>query len=263
MKKLLCALLAATLLLLLPACAGKTEPSADAVPPKSASADAPSAPSEPSTLPTPSGDGWETVDPEEPFGKYRSVDELLAILQTGIDPDNAQMPRAREREPVALEVQADGDSGDASPSGGAYSGGTNTVTFTNEDWEEPTVEFITAMPMGEATGQEGDASPTAPTGTGETWGVPTYTADLPQPPGTLGSAGEEAGAFTATATLTDESQYADYLEAVKAAGFNQNIQEEDMAEYGFAMMFFSAAHADGRQLMLTLNDTLLLIEITK
>ncbi|MDD3919626.1 MAG: hypothetical protein PHO41_00405 [Eubacteriales bacterium] len=245
MKKLLCGLLTAALLLSLAACGGKTEAPSDTQPVNAGDA----------AKVLPAGSGWETLSEDEPFGEYRSVDELLAILN-GETPDNeARLSVPEERESVAI-AEAE-ESGETSEDAAAYAGGKNTVTFSDANWEEPSVEFV-KMDVEEEGAPAGAGSP----GDND-WSTSPYTAGLPQPPGTLGMTDDEDGVFTAMTALSNEGDYDAYVQAVQDAGFNNDAQEEDFSGYGINMRSFSASHADGRSLTLTLNDGSLIIEIAR
>ena len=251
MKKLLCALLTAALLLSLAACGGKTQAPSGTQPAGNAAQPA-----------LPAGSGWEAADEDEPFGQYRSVDELLAILNGEAPNEEARMPAPEERASVAL-AEAD-EGGEEAESAAAYAGGGNTVTFSDSDWEEPSVEFAefdAAEEGGAEAGSEepGGAQADAGSPGGGDWSVSSYTAGLPQPPGQLGMAFEEDGTFTAMATLSNESDYSAYIQAVQNAGFDRDVQEEDFS--GMDMRSFSASHADGRNLILTLTGGSLIVEI--
>lgn len=243
MKKLLCVLLLTALVLSLAACGDKTAEQKDAQPVNTGDA------SEAQEI-VPGENGWKSIGEDEPFGKYRSVEELLAILESGEGFDDARVPSGDEREPVEL-------SGEDDESADPYSGSTNTVTFSDEGWEEPSVDFA-EIDMGDEEGGEPDAE----LPTGGNWSDSTYTAGLPQPPGTLGMVVEEDGVFTAMVTLSSENDYDAYIQSVKSAGFDKDIEEEDLSDYGMDMHSFSASHADGRQLTLTLTGASLIIEIS-
>ena len=77
-----------------------------------------------------SGEGWEETDEDAPFGQYRSIDELRAIIENGEVDKNAIAPMYDET-PLTESVGEDQE----------YSGSEETTTFSEESWEEPGVEF--------------------------------------------------------------------------------------------------------------------------
>ena len=127
MKKLTALLLSAFLLIFLCSCSGGQTPNEDTadsfgddllakVQQKAAEKEAAAA-------------EWVEVDGDEPFGQYRSVEELRDIIENGAS-DKAAMPITWETPTIQPE--------DGSES---YSGSTESSIFSDEGWPEPGVQY--------------------------------------------------------------------------------------------------------------------------
>ena len=127
MKRLTAIFCAAVLLLTLFGCGGRDEPSAASaegfgddllakVQQKAAEKEAAAA-------------EWVEVDGDEPFGQYRSVEELRDIIENGAS-DKAAMPITWETPTIQPE---DG--------GESYSGSMESSIFSDEGWPEPGVQY--------------------------------------------------------------------------------------------------------------------------
>lgn len=196
--------------------------------------------------------GFTEVDEDAPFGVYRSPEELSAIILGGAEDENASMPSSEIPELVPPAP----DSGEVDVSD--YAGVGNTTVFTDDEWEEPSVEFVDLQ---EAIAAEGGGEAGGADGGGQASGE--YLAGLPETPGSVAQSMEEDGTYTVMTTLPDAGSYDSYLAAVKEAGFNVDADEADMSPYGVNMKTYTASHADGRVIMLTLSELSLIIEITK
>lgn len=133
--KRLTAILFASLLLALAGCSGEEKPSENAagfggdllaqVQQKAAEKEAAAA-------------EWVEVDGDEPFGQYRTVEELRAIIE-GSASDSEAVPLTFAQLPEegsTVQDAAGSQSGDES-----YAGDSVSVTFSEEGWPEPGVEY--------------------------------------------------------------------------------------------------------------------------
>ena len=72
---------------------------------------------------------WVEEDGDEPFGQYRSVEQLRAIIENGVN-DEAATPITWETPTLQ-----------PSDGGEAYAGSAESTTFSEEGWPEPGVEY--------------------------------------------------------------------------------------------------------------------------
>lgn len=188
---------------------------------------------------------------KEPYGKYRSEEELLAILQ-GIEADSAMdMPEYQipEMDPEVKEMVE-------------YKGKKETATFDESLWEEPDVIF-TYVDLGIGDEVEEDSTFVAGEPANEAWTASELTKGLPYPTGGVSQVIEEPGYLGVFSSIVDDTTFRDYVKAVKDIGFKKNIWEEDYTPLGIIMVTYEATNQDGRIITLTQNNSSFMIEITK
>ena len=86
-------------------------------------------------------EGWETVDQDEPFGKYKSFEELIEIIESGdlsaYAPTNPTNFEEDEEAEVVIDIGSEEEAEELS-----YTGGSNTMTFSEDiDLSDAGVEF--------------------------------------------------------------------------------------------------------------------------
>jgi|GEM_PF-5141460 len=188
-----------------------------------------------------------------PGHQERTIDELIDALKSGEEPtDGSGTPRSA--------LAARDTSGFEDLEGYAYAGSVE-ADFPTEPWPEG-IE-MTELIEEERTGEDGPgALGELSSQSGKDWPQDGLTEGLPVPPGKISFSVVEDGVLTVSVSGIDADAYADYVEAVRAAGFSVNANEEDLSAFAAGMLTYSANHADGRLLVLTLMSGSLMVELS-
>lgn len=188
-----------------------------------------------------------TYTEDKPFGEYRSIEELVAIIEGTATDTKMEMPEYQlSQETADTELQE-------------YQGSEQTIGFAIDDLQEPAVEFadLATSISGEAAEdyfQDGNEAENR-------WTSSTLTAGLPMPEGGLSNTIIEGGRLEAVAAKATADVFTAYVESVKLAGFNMDEQVRDYSTMGLNMISYSAWHSDGRSITISLTESMLAIEI--